>query len=948
MLWQLGTPNMKRLGLSSAVNCWVVDVLEPADFAWMAEMLMLGGGVGFKSSDPYGFGTITQTRVSVTSEADCDYIVSDNRQGWGELIRRVVAAYCDPLCLEFTFNVDHVRREGESIKTFGGKASGPEILVKGVTEISGVLDAAVGRHLTEVDILDIGNIIGSIVVAGNVRRCLPAGTLVNTPLGARRIESLTPGDTVSTVYGDAVVNAVFDQGRQELVVIHHQYGDLKCTPNHRVAVFTAINEWTYKRADELVPGDRLVWDFSGYDGTEQNLPGELEEKPTQDHTSHDVVLPELNEDIAWLIGLVHGDGYVFVPSGKTPNGMITIACPPGWEEIPERAEEAFRQFGVQIRINTTQFDRAIRVSANSTRLAKWFYEHVKQPNTPIQVPDWIMNAPRTIRSAYLAGIMDADGAPKNRPKVVASTVYESYADQLVYLGSTLGIPLRKHLNRPARDNWQNLYHVTIVGHDALRMFDEQVGEFSTRWTSPTSLRSSCGMTFSTSMVRKTHNKVWVTSPTVSTQRVRTYGQTDLIALPVTVIGVEHTKETAQTWDIEVDQVHTFTVGGLVVHNSALLFIGSPESDYLAAKRWDLGVIPHWRAMSNNSVDIVDVRELPEVFWEGYKGNGEPYGLVNLTTARSYGRSKDLMPDPGVVGFNPCAEIVLSDKEPCVLSEVFLPNITTYSEFVDVSKLLYKIQKAVTSLPALHRSTHEIVSKNMRLGLGVGGVVESQDKWEWLSPGYEELRRFDKEWSASRGWPESIRLTTSKPSGTISLLAGVSTPGSNAGFAPYFIRRVRMSTSDPLVKFCVDRGHHCEFVARLDGSHDDRTVVIEFPCKSPETARFAAQMSACEQMDVIRMVQREWADNAVSVTVYYRPEELDDIRNYLRQHWHTMKSVSFLLHQEHGFAQAPLEEISQSRYQAETARLGPFQVGSIGGIVSDLLDDECAGGACPIR
>jgi len=379
-----------------------------------------------------------------------------------------------------------------------------------------------------------------------------------------------------------------------------------------------------------------------------------------------------------------------------------------------------------------------------------------------------------------------------------------------------------------------------------------------------------------------------------------------------------------------------------VRRSAEIALGSPyDVDFLSAKRWDLGDIPHHRAMSNNSIVTSNIAGIPEVFWEGYHGNGEPYGLFNLDASRKYGRRNEIREDKSIEGTNPCAEIGLANRESCNLAEIMLPNIESQEELIDIAKLLYKIQKAVSALPALDRESDEITSKNMRLGLGVTGVTQSLEKLEWLSPTYEALRDFDRHWSTYKEWPISVRLTTIKPSGTLSLLAGV-TPGIHPGYSTHHIRRVRMAATDPLLDYCQERGYHIEWV-----HNDARTKVVEFPCEFPKDTTVAADMSAIDQLELQCKVQELWADNAVSVTVYIKPEELEDVQRFLEENWTTMKSVSFLLHNEHGFDQAPLEEITLQRYEEMLSRINNKDV-LVGAGISELLDDDCATGACPIR
>jgi len=401
-----------------------------------------------------------------------------------------------------------------------------------------------------------------------------------------------------------------------------------------------------------------------------------------------------------------------------------------------------------------------------------------------------------------------------------------------------------------------------------------------------------------------------------------------------------------------------------VRRSAEIALGDPDDIlYLRAKNWGSGNVPNWRAMSNNTLYVDDYSHLMDEFWKnGYEinkstgfANGEPYGFFNLPLSRKYGRLKDgLMKNAeiyptrvdNVVGTNPCGEISLSDYECCNLCELYLNNIESQEELIECAQLLYKTQKAIAALPFLHEETNAIVHKNMRLGMGVTGICQSIDKIDWLYKCYEELRKLDKKWSKERGWPESIKLTTVKPSGTLSLLAG-STPGVHPAYSKYYMRTVRMSSSDSLVQICRDLGYKTEFLLNFDGSENHDTVVVYFPCETPDGAILANDMGAIKQLNMVKKIQEVWSDNAVSVTAYYSPEELDELKNWLKDNYkNNIKSVSFLLRQEHGFKQAPYQEIDEKEYKKAKAKVKPLSNLNITG---DTLDGiECEGGACPIR
>jgi len=282
-----------------------------------------------------------------------------------------------------------------------------------------------------------------------------------------------------------------------------------------------------------------------------------------------------------------------------------------------------------------------------------------------------------------------------------------------------------------------------------------------------------------------------------------------------------------------------------------------------------------------------------------------------------------------------------------LAEIFLPNITSKEELFDVAELLYRINKHSLMLPSHNRETEAIVHKNMRMGIGATGILQAtEEQVDWLDDCYEYLRAFDEEYSKENGFNKSIKLTTVKPSGTLSLLPGV-TPGIHPAYAQYMYRRIRIASSHALVNVCKENGYPIEFVKNFDGSEDYNTVVVTFPFSYPEGTILASQMSAIDQLKMIKKLQTIWSDNSVSCTVYYRKEEIDDIRQYLKENYKSFhKSLSFLLHSDHGFAQAPYEEITEEQYNelVNSTKI----ITSLNGSIDYESNDECASGICPIK
>lgn len=263
-----------------------------------------------------------------------------------------------------------------------------------------------------------------------------------------------------------------------------------------------------------------------------------------------------------------------------------------------------------------------------------------------------------------------------------------------------------------------------------------------------------------------------------------------------------------------------------------------------------------------------------------------------------------------------------------------------------------MNKHSLSLPCHLKDTEDIVHQNYRMGIGLTGVLQATDEQRsWLSSAYEWLREYDKKYSAKYNMPESIKLTTMKPSGTMSQLAGV-TPGGNVNPAgPYFIRRVIVASNSPIIEVCRRYGYNMEYRKNFDGTNDTNAFCIEFPCAIPESTPTAANSTWKQQMDMIRWLQVNWSDNAVSCTIQYKKKDLPEIKQYLRDHLrHEIKSISFLLYQGHGFVQAPYETISLEKYQKMVSKITLINENTFQKAIkeSDFQVDECSNGSCPIK
>lgn len=385
-----------------------------------------------------------------------------------------------------------------------------------------------------------------------------------------------------------------------------------------------------------------------------------------------------------------------------------------------------------------------------------------------------------------------------------------------------------------------------------------------------------------------------------------------------------------------------------VRRSALLIQGDPyDKEFLKAKRWDLGNIPTYRAMANFSVNCSDVDDLHPAFWKTYE-HGEPFGIVNISLANKYGRIGEEKKDYAVAS-NPCSEQIMESGGACNLTELFLPNIDNETELYEAARLMYRWAKRVT-LEGYHQPLIDgTVKKTHRVGVGITGCLMSKlFNEKTLSNVYKSIKEADVAYSKVLGVGESIRLTTIKPSGSISLLGDV-TPGLHPSFSKHYTRRVRFASNDDLIPRLKEAGHLIEPVKRFDGTLDHETLIAEFPCKTPDGTPIADEdWDTWKQLDVVKMAGRAWTDSSASVTVYYKKEEIPRIKEWLQNNLSEVKSISFLCYNDHGFDQAPYEAITEEQYNKQVAKISPLSFDSVE-FVDDLLSDlECQSGVCPVR
>ena len=362
--------------------------------------------------------------------------------------------------------------------------------------------------------------------------------------------------------------------------------------------------------------------------------------------------------------------------------------------------------------------------------------------------------------------------------------------------------------------------------------------------------------------------------------------------------------------------------------------------------------PGWGWMSNNSVEVSVGQDLSPIV-DGISRNGEP-GVIWMDMARKYGRLADPAnnKDHRVSGFNPCAEQSLESYECCTLVETYLGRHDSIEDYKRTLKFAYLYAKTVTLLPTHWEETNAIMQRNRRIGTSMSGVADFADNngmpvlRDWMDEGYKTIQRYDNVYSEWLGIRESIKMTTIKPSGTVSILAGESpgvhwTPGGK-----FFNRTIRFSNDDPMLPLFRMANYRVEPASESP----DTTSVVYFPIKSGSN-RSEKDVTIFEKIALAAAAQRYWSDNSVSVTVSFdKDKEKHHVGTVLHMYDGQLKTVSFLASGNDTYPQMPYTQIEESEYVEAGNNLFPIDLtGVYAGMAADAIGESyCTTDSCEIK
>jgi len=866
-LWMMGTEFIARHGSMSLNNCGFastedINLKYSKAFEFIMDALMLGVGVGF---DTKGAGKIT---IKEPKDGYFEFQIPDSREGWVEALKLILEAYfLGKQVPQYDFSL--IRPAGEPIRGFGGVASGHEPLKQMLEDVKNILKSRIGQKITSVDIVDIMNLIGKCVVAGNVRRSAeialgdPADldfVLCKQDEEALYSHRWASNNSIFAVKGldySFIAKQIAVNGEPGVFWLENarNYGRMGDPPNFKDNKVAGVNPCGEQSLESFelccVTGDTRIQTKNG--------------------------APRIADVINEEIKVWNGDKW----SKVTPF-------------LAAKEKEIYRVYISDGSYLDCTLDHKWDIRPSTARIFRSVETKDLRPGDYV-IPFEIDKEFGGIYepNAFEYGLFSGDGyIDKDYPMVcicgkksklkdfdVKGTWYkeqliEGYEEPYnrLNLNGVIDKKLSEHLNNKSL----GLPDI-IFSWDRESILDFVAGLIETDG-------NLCQQ--------------------VNTDNYRIFGNEKKIRdlqILLRRVGINHSTIYRAG---EAGEETNFGIRNYTIY-------------CLSIPSYECGEIP------------TRIKKAIRIGKRFAINNRHPEGqLIDRARKQKIIKVEKLNQHQSVYCFTePSNHMgvfgnVLTYQ---CLVETFPSRHESYEEYQDTLKYAYLYSKSVTLVNTHWQETNAVMLKNRRMGISQTGIIEAfvrhgrRRMLEWCSRAYNYLQELDEQYS---GWlciPRSIKITTVKPSGTVSLLPGVP-PGIHYPHSEYYIRRIRLSKNSDLIKPIRNAGYKIE-----DDLYSPNTVVAEFPIHEKYFVRSKNEVSIWEQAENAAAYQKYWSDNQVSITITFKEEEADQIKYVLECYEDKLKSVSFLPIKEHGYKQAPYEEITREQYEKMISKLKPFNL-----------------------
>jgi ribonucleotide reductase alpha subunit len=885
-LWAMGSEATEERGLYSALNnCSFVstdnlkdDLSKP--FRFLMDMSMVGVGVGF---DTRGSGKVMIRGPDKRRSVE-NFVIPDSREGWVEATGRLIDSYflgIQPVKLDYS----QIRSRGQIIGGFGGKSSGHEPLEEMHKNLETILDKEIERPITSRAIVDVMNVIGKCVVAGNVRRT--AEISVGDPDDETFLDlkdyTMNPE---RASFGWTSNNSVFGK----LGMDYNEIAE-RIRKNGEPGVIWLDNIREYSRMGQ--PKDNKD---SRAVGCNPSL-----RKGTKIWTTKGIVPIETLQDKSFFVR-------------NLKNKIVPAKC---WLSSPK--ETLFK----------------------ITLKGGHIYYCTKEHKWPIFTPQGFSKVDTSeLKIGHLLPII------KN--KEISTGKLGDYSDGL-FIGWLIGdggIHIRKddgrkQINLIVSENDRKDSEIANFlldkinslkkspsswvdrkGNFELSCSSDEIMKYLNKfgYTGKQELPTNIWTQWSEQSIRGLVDGLYSSDGSVECSyknaKIKLYAKSlNLVKEVSEILGFYGIKNAI----IEVNSV----LNNKKFKNYVLVIADRTSIDHyknifklsVTHKQSRLNKISNMtkRNLYNNIQEVVSIEEsnLEEPVWDiSVLDNTHCFQLAHMITGN-------------------CVEQSLESYETCNLVENFPNNHKDVEDFKRTLKFAYMYAKTVTLGETHWPETNRVLLRNRRIGCSVSGVAQFVAQRglgtlkDWLEKGYDEIDRLDKIYSEWMTVPVSIKRTSVKPSGSVSSVAGA-TSGMHWPISEYYIRRMRIAKGSELVDPLKRAGYTLE-----DAVDDPSSTVVEFPVHVGDNIESEQNVSMWEQFGMAAFLQKHWSDNQVSCTIKFDPEkEGPHIARALDQFQYQLKGVSMLPKREGMYKQPPYEPITREQYIERSRVIKPIEFGKI--------------------
>lgn len=939
-LWIMGTSLVDKIGSAALNNCGFVSTKDinielASPFAWAMDMLMLGVGIGF---DVRGAGSVT---IKEPRKNILKYVVPDTREGWVESVRLLINAYHTGN-YDVEFDYTEIRPFGAPINGFGGKASGPAPLQELHANIRRLLNALIGHTITSVAITDVMNFVGKCVVAGNVRRSaeIAIGNIDDADYVKMKDYNLYPEELDSHRW--ASNNSVFAKpdsdfsGLVENIALNGEPG--------LIFLDNARHYGRYKDGWISFEDDRFD-DVHGFNPC-----------VTSDTWIHTSKGPRQVCDLVDVPFKARVDGKDY---DVESNGF--------WKTGTKRVHTLITTEGFELRLTG---DHKVLVDNGSEHVWKSaqglsFGDRIVINNHRKKI-DWSKSgvSKQERDEGYILGLLVGDGTfVANQPVLSVWSQNNPGYEGIMKRVKEASVGLRK---RSDFKGWNYIadrseYRFKL---SALRDITQKYDIDKTKEISKKIEKGSRefyqgflrGFFDADGSVQGTQRKGISVRLSQSDKKRLQAVQRMLLRLGIySKIYTRRKEGWAELPDGQggnksyfCKQLYELIIAGedVVEYSNLIGFSDTYKSNLLLKK------IAAYKRSPNKTKFVATFVELIE---DGFED------VYDVTVADVHAFDAN-----GLYVHN-CSEQQLENNELCTLVETFPANHDTVEDYHKTLKFAYLYAKTITLIPTHDERTNAVMMRNRRIGCSMSGIQQALQKFghrefltEFCDKGYSVIRQWDRVYSRWLGIPRSIKMTTVKPSGTVSILAGA-TPGVHFTHSEYYFRTVRCSAASPLIVPLLKAGYKVEYAVNEHdkmgralkniGWYDDLrstgfknskamllhfreasfkeedfplfeafaaeggTVVVYFPVKERNFTKSKFDATIWEQLNVVREMQYYWSDNAVSCTVSVQEDERKDLEIAIKYFAPYVKTLSFLPLTNHQYQQAPYQECGEEEYSS---------------------------------